>query len=73
MINWKGFRRKRSWLDFKVLPRHWHGETEKNHERHQDCRSPGRDGHTDVTVEQWADIIASARYSSLRIKPDIVS
>jgi hypothetical protein len=32
MMNWNGFRRKHPWPNFKVLSRHLHGGTEKNHE-----------------------------------------
>jgi hypothetical protein len=32
-INSKGFRRKRAWQNFKVLPRHSSGGTEENHEK----------------------------------------
>jgi hypothetical protein len=35
MTNWKGFGRKRSWPNFKVLSRHSPGGTEKNHEKTQ--------------------------------------
>jgi hypothetical protein len=42
MMNWQGFGRKRSWPNFKVVSRHWPGETEKNHEFNQDSRSPGQ-------------------------------
>jgi hypothetical protein len=30
MINWKGFDRKRSWPNFKILSRHSPGRTEEN-------------------------------------------
>jgi hypothetical protein len=41
-MNWKGFGRKRSRLNFKVLFRHSHGGTEENHEQvNQDSGSPG--------------------------------
>jgi hypothetical protein len=33
MINWKGFGRKRSWCNFKILYFHSSGGTEKNHEK----------------------------------------
>jgi hypothetical protein len=36
MMNWKGFGRKRSWPNFKVLSRHSPGRTEENHENNQD-------------------------------------
>jgi hypothetical protein len=43
MIHWKRFGRKRSWANFKVLPRHSPGGTEENHENlSRDSRSPGR-------------------------------
>jgi hypothetical protein len=32
MMNWKGFGRKRSWHNFKVLSQHSPGGTEENHE-----------------------------------------
>jgi hypothetical protein len=32
MINWKGFGRKRSWANFKVLSRNSPGVTKENHE-----------------------------------------
>jgi hypothetical protein len=32
MMNWKGFGRKRSWPNFKVLSRHSHGGTEEKNE-----------------------------------------
>jgi hypothetical protein len=41
-INCKGFGRKRSWPNIKVIPRHSPGGTEGNHENlNQDSRSPG--------------------------------
>jgi hypothetical protein len=44
MMNWKGFGRKRSWPDFKVLSQQSPGGTEKNYENlSQDSRSPSRD------------------------------
>jgi hypothetical protein len=42
MMNWKGFGRKWSWPNFKVLSRYSTGGTEENHETlNQDTRSPG--------------------------------
>jgi hypothetical protein len=42
MMNWKEFCRKRSWLNFKVLYRHFPGQTDENHKNlNQDSRSPG--------------------------------
>jgi hypothetical protein len=41
MMDWKGFDRKRSWSNFKVLIRHSPGGTEENHEIHHDGRSRG--------------------------------
>jgi hypothetical protein len=41
MINWKWFGRKRSWPDFKLLPRNLHGGTDENHEDSHHSRSPG--------------------------------
>jgi hypothetical protein len=38
----KGLGRKRSWPNFKVLPRNVSGGTEENHEKPQDSRSPVR-------------------------------
>jgi hypothetical protein len=35
MMNCKGFGRKRSWHNFKVIPRHSPEGTEENNERHQ--------------------------------------
>jgi hypothetical protein len=44
MINWKGFGRKWSWPNFKVLSRHSPGGTEDNHEnRSEVSRSSDRD------------------------------
>jgi hypothetical protein len=43
-MNWKGFRKKRSWPNFKVLSWHFSGGTEENDENlSQVNRSPGRD------------------------------
>jgi hypothetical protein len=43
ITNWKGFRRKRSLPNFKVLTWHSPGETEENHEKNnQNSQSPGR-------------------------------
>jgi hypothetical protein len=39
MMNWKGFGRKWSWTNFKVLPWNLPGETEKNYERTQSGQS----------------------------------
>jgi hypothetical protein len=33
MMNWKGFGRKWSWPNFKVLSWHFLGEIEENHEK----------------------------------------
>jgi hypothetical protein len=33
MMNWRGFGRKRSWPEFKVLSRYSLGGTRKNHEK----------------------------------------
>jgi hypothetical protein len=41
IINCKGFRRKRSWHDCKVLSRHLPGEYEINHKKTSVRRSPG--------------------------------
>jgi hypothetical protein len=41
MMNWKGFGRKWSWPNVKILSRHSPGETEENH--NQDSWSLGRD------------------------------
>jgi hypothetical protein len=35
MMKWKGFRRKWSWPDFKVLSLHLPGSTEENYEKPQ--------------------------------------
>jgi hypothetical protein len=35
MINWKGFGRKQSWPNFKVLSRHLPGGTEEDHKKLQ--------------------------------------
>jgi hypothetical protein len=44
MTNWKGFRRKRSWSNFKVLFQHSPWGTEEKHKKlSQDSRSPGQD------------------------------
>jgi len=44
MMNWKGFGRKRSWPNFKVLSWHLPGGTEENHKKlSQDSWSLGRD------------------------------
>jgi hypothetical protein len=32
-MNWKGFGRKRTWPNFKVVSRHSLGGTEENHEK----------------------------------------
>jgi hypothetical protein len=41
-MNWKGFGRKLSWPNLKVLFQHSPGGTEENHENlSQDSRSPG--------------------------------
>jgi hypothetical protein len=42
MMNWKGYGRKRSWPNFKVLYQQLPGGTEGNHENPQDSRSPSR-------------------------------
>jgi hypothetical protein len=43
-MNWKGFGRTRSWLNFKVLSRHSpRGKKEVMKNLSQDSRSPGRD------------------------------
>jgi hypothetical protein len=34
-MNWKGLRRKRSWLNFKVLSQHFPGGAEENHKKSQ--------------------------------------
>jgi hypothetical protein len=39
MMKWKGFERKRLWLNFKVLNRNSPGETEENHEKLQSGKS----------------------------------
>jgi hypothetical protein len=41
MINLKGFIRKESWTNFKVLSRHSRGGTDENQENSQDIRWPG--------------------------------
>jgi hypothetical protein len=43
MVNWKGFGRKQSWYNFKVLFQHSPGGTDETHEKPQDIRSPGSD------------------------------
>jgi hypothetical protein len=44
MMNWKGFERKQSWPNFKLLSKYFSGGTEGNHEHFiEDIRSPGRD------------------------------
>jgi hypothetical protein len=35
MMNWKGFGRKWSWPNFKVLYQHFFGGTKRNHEKLQ--------------------------------------
>jgi hypothetical protein len=45
MKNWKGFGRKRSWPNFKVLSQNLPGRTAGNHEKPQDSQSPGRDSN----------------------------
>jgi hypothetical protein len=35
MVNWKGFGRKRSWPNFKILSQHLPGGTEENYEKPQ--------------------------------------
>jgi hypothetical protein len=35
MINWKGFGRKRTWPNFKVLSQHSPGGTKENHKKPQ--------------------------------------
>jgi hypothetical protein len=35
MMNWKGFGRKQSWPNFKVLSQSLHGGTDENHEKTQ--------------------------------------
>jgi hypothetical protein len=40
MMNWKGFSRKQSWPNFKVLSLHSHGRTEEKHKSlNHDSRS----------------------------------
>lgn len=41
MMNWKGFGKKLSWPNFKVISRNLPGGTEKNHKKSQDIRYPG--------------------------------
>jgi hypothetical protein len=44
--NWKGFGRKRSWPNFKVLSWHSTGGNEENYENlNQDSQSPGRESN----------------------------
>jgi hypothetical protein len=44
MMNWKGFGKKQSWLNFKVLSQHLPQGTEENHkEKSQNSWSPGWD------------------------------
>jgi hypothetical protein len=43
MMNWKGFGKKKSWPNFKVMSQHSLGGTVKNHEETQVSQSPGRD------------------------------
>jgi hypothetical protein len=33
MMNWKGYRRKRLWPNFKVLSQQWPEGTEENHKK----------------------------------------
>jgi hypothetical protein len=35
MMDWKGFRRKRSWPNFKILFRNWPEGIKENHEKPQ--------------------------------------
>jgi hypothetical protein len=43
-MNWKGFERKQSWLNFEVVSRYSPVYTEENQESlSQDSRSPSRD------------------------------
>jgi hypothetical protein len=42
MMNWKGFGRKQSWPNFKVLYRHSRGRTEETHEKPHNSRSRDR-------------------------------
>jgi hypothetical protein len=42
MMNWKGFGKKRSWPNFKLLSRYLSGVTEEKLKNHsQNSRSPG--------------------------------
>jgi hypothetical protein len=44
IMNWEGYGRKQSWINFKVLSRHSPGGTEESHENFsQDSRFPNRD------------------------------
>jgi hypothetical protein len=44
MMSWKGFVRKRSWPNFKVLSRNFPGGPDENHEKlKRVSRHPGRD------------------------------
>jgi hypothetical protein len=47
---WKGFGRKRSWLNFRSYPSIWSGGTEENHKNlGQDSQSRGRNLNPDLS------------------------
>jgi hypothetical protein len=63
-MNWKGFGRKRSRLNFKVLFRHSHGGTEENHEQvNQDSGSPGPKCETGASRNEAGVLTARPRRS----------
>jgi hypothetical protein len=43
MMNWKGFGKKKSWPNFKVMSQHSLGGTVENHIETQVSQSPGQD------------------------------